>query len=1713
MTNRRMLLHVSWIAILLIAGTWLLFLHHQRQQNEPTFAERLAQPAVMPSQTGSGESNPSEPSSSQPGEPSEAEAEPSDINKLARGWFAGTLRPVEVEEGRSTDKDNAALIGLLERFTEHDSETARIAAVEQWLQAHPNSRWHLSLKAQLMELKYSRGYFAEARAGWDEIWEVVKDSEELNAFHLGNDVLARLLDANTGLARSDRLRELVTDAEDRILNAPLEGKLFRAREAVWLIDHTVAQNVRCGLIALNAIKQHQEEDFLTPRMADLPKGYQETGVPLSELVNLASRDYDLDLRMAKRSSSAEEIPVPSVVHWKDEHFSALVEVDAEADRYYLVDRTNHFDGWVDREALDQLSSGYFLVRNDTLPTGWQEVNREEGQTVFGRDGQHGVLPTEEAVTEDAPIVDEEAPNSCGMPGYTFHPIPGAIRIGDIPLRYFPPVGPAVALKLNYNDMDGAAPTSPPNFANVGLGWSTDWVAWVDHRSGSYNNSTVLTVHVPGGGAERLNYSTATGQFGPHDLSFATVRRTGSYTYTRTLPDGSKLVFNAPDHPTSPSRVFLSELIDPQGNSLSFAYDGNMRLISVTDEIGQMTQLSYNDPFNIYRITRVQDPFGRRADLSYDVAGRLIGITDMLGLTSTFTYHSSNGFVATMTTPYGTSQFRKVSESLSGSSNGRIVEATDPQGDIELIEFNDLGNSFVPGIQPAPDSVRVGNEVIPVYAEDTRLQFRNAWYWDKQASHYGAGDYKAARNYRFYTGSGGEVLPVVEAIKNPLEDRVWFNYPGGESNDSLGYPNYPGERAVPEKILRMLPDGTPQLVQTYTNDYGRITKTVDPLGRTTESIYAANGIDLIEVRQTSNGIDDRLVSLTYNSLHQPLTVTDAAGQTTTFTYNARGQVLTIRNPLNETTTFTYNANGYLTTVNGPLPGSADSSTYTYDSVGRIRTTTNPDGYTRTLSYDNFDRITRIDYPDGTFETVTYDRLDRASVRDRLGRVTSFDYNALRQLIGVTDPQGRTTLMEWCRCGDLRNLTDALGRITHWRRDIQGRVIAKEFPDGSKTEFEYDIAGRLVAQLDEKGQKKAFTYFADGALRSISYANARQQTAPVSYNYDPDYPRVVSTTDGIGQTTFLYRPAGSLGAGQIASEDGPFPDDNIIYTYDALYRTTTTDIAGTAASRVFDAGGRVTSLTDVLGTTTLGYDGVTSRPTSVNRPNGVTTSFTYFGNQNDRRLREIHHRRSNSSTISRFEYNYDAAGRILNWIQQTDNGTPENWTIGYDSVDQLTGVQIAGGNDDGDDYSYAYDAAGNRLSATENGSATNFSYNNLNQLVSSTGNQPERELEWDAEDRLVALVVGSSRFEFDYDGTGRCRRIRTYENGSLADEKSYVWEGLSRREERTADGSGVLRHFRDGGIRVEGTSPTSHFYTFDHLGSIREVLSGTQTVESRLDYGPWGTTTLVSGDGSLAPFGFTGHFRHAPTGLYLAPFRVYDPLQARWLSRDPIASASGTNPYSYVWSNPISLADLNGLWPTWDEIGDRFINGFAGAAGGAVTGTASGAAVGAGIGAFAGGVGAVPGAIAGASSGAIGGAISGFITGFIGSSCQSAGDAAIDGAISGVAGGAISGAGAVLTKAIQSSALLKAGQALDRNGLTKAGRALQKHGDRAGSVFPKATGDAASRNAQGQKILEEIISSPQKVAKPNRFGGQDIFDLTTGRGVRFDGSGAMKGFLEP
>jgi len=159
----------------------------------------------------------------------------------------------------------------------------------------------------------------------------------------------------------------------------------------------------------------------------------------------------------------------------------------------------------------------------------------------------------------------------------------------------------------------------------------------------------------------------------------------------------------------------------------------------------------------------------------------------------------------------------------------------------------------------------------------------------------------------------------------------------------------------------------------------------------------------------------------------------------------------------------------------------------------------------------------------------------------------------------------------------------------------------------------------------------------------------------------------------------------------------------------------------------------------------------------------------------------------------------------------------------------------------------------------------------------------------------------------------QQVRVTLLGLPTSTKSFVWSGNTMAEERGASGAVVTkRFFSEGEQRIGGSDAGNYYYSRDHLGSVREVTDATGILKVQYDYDAWGNQVVVTGNMSF-DFGYTGHYRHAPSNLYLALYRAYDPTMGRWLNRDPIGEAGGLNLYGYVLNNPVNLDDPLGLDP--------------------------------------------------------------------------------------------------------------------------------------------------------------------------------------------------------
>jgi RHS repeat-associated protein len=1059
------------------------------------------------------------------------------------------------------------------------------------------------------------------------------------------------------------------------------------------------------------------------------------------------------------------------------------------------------------------------------------------------------------------------------------------------------------------------------------------------------------------------FDSGTQSYAPDRQTLALLVRTSTSTYERIFPNGSKEVFSQSDgSPSYPRRIFLTSVVDAAGNSTTLTYDGSFRIRSITDSLGQSTNLTYGVAGDPLKITKVTDPFGRFATFEY-TSGNLSKITDPIGIESGFRYATGSDFINSMTTPYGTSTFAK------GESGNlmRWLEATDPRGGRERVEYNNAAPNIASAEAAAPPGVY-----------NSGLQFRNTFYWDKKAMADAPGDYAKAQLFHWLVTPDGKISGIKHSEKKALESRVWYTYP--DQTD----PTKVGRNALPTKVARLVEGGATQLSQSNYNTLGNLLSETDPAGRVKSYLYGPDNIDVLEVYQrnpTGASLDpdgqhaDKIAAYTYNSLHEPLTETDAAGQVTTYTYNNSGQILTRTNAKNETTTYTYGGTvpaGYLDSITSPpFNGVSAVTSFGFDSFRRVQKITNEaDQSTVAMEYDSLDRKITVTYPDRTYEQFQYTdnvtgvmTLDLAGSRDRAGRWTYRHYDSNRKMDSITDPLGHTTRYDWCICGSLSSITDPNRNVTTFNRDLQSRVYQKVFADSRTINYLFEgqtapntvgTTSRLKSSTDALNRRTNYSYSIDNRISQINYTDSsgnllNPPTPSVDYTYDPNYNRVAMMTDGTGLTIYAYHPVNSppdLGAGRLESIDGPLANDTITFTYDELGRIVNQSINGAIETATYDSLGRLTTTRNPLGQFERGYDGVTQRLHTLTCRNGPKTNYSYYGNDHDRRLQSLQNLTGGAVNLSKFDYSYNAEGQITNWDKLLGTASSGLW-FDYDDAQQLvSGRNASDPSLASQRYDYGYDDAGNRMSDSDYdphpvpggwlaGTFTTYTANTLNQLdtrmvqrndgapVGSvviydlagnlTDDGERMTLEWDAANRLVAVnyTDTTKRSEFTYDGLNRRLKIVEKIGATVMSTKKFVWIGSRIAQERDASNVITRRYFPEGEQQSEtGGGIQSYYYTHDHLGSIREVTNSAGEVLARYDYDPYGKRTTLPSKVQV-DFGYTGHYHHAPSGLNLTLYRAYNPALGRWISRDPIEERGGLNLFGYVGNDPVNAIDPVGL----------------------------------------------------------------------------------------------------------------------------------------------------------------------------------------------------------
>ncbi|WP_343948126.1 RHS repeat-associated core domain-containing protein [Nonomuraea longicatena] len=530
-----------------------------------------------------------------------------------------------------------------------------------------------------------------------------------------------------------------------------------------------------------------------------------------------------------------------------------------------------------------------------------------------------------------------------------------------------------------------------------------------------------------------------------------------------------------------------------------------------------------------------------------------------------------------------------------------------------------------------------------------------------------------------------------------------------------------------------------------------------------------------------------------------TKTDARGSVWTYRYTSAGDLAEQADPAGLVTKLEYDALGRLTgstLVSAAHPGGV-KTVFTYDLLGRLVTQTEP-GVKNEVSGLTHTKKTTFAYdPDGNklSETVT-DLTGGEAARE-----TVFTYDTRGRLETTTGPEGGVVRQAWNTLGQLSQLTDARGTVTENGYTKRGELLNRTLKGwtGSPTapqpardvvleSYGYDPAGRLATQVDAMGRQTSFTYYGDNRLhrKTATAAKLNGATTPrdvvlEEHTYDAAGNRTKLVAGGGSATTEYVYDAAGLATSQVFDPAGlkrktAFAHDangNVLkqthtgtgarmeareFTYNkanqVLKETVENGADDLVSTLAYDDRGLVVASTDPRGnaagatpadfTTSMRYDALGRLVEAT----GPMVKVDKAGASADARPVA----RLGYDTMGATTHKTDAEGRTLTSV--------------FDRAGRLTSLKAPaytppGGTPVTPTTVHAYDAAGQLVRTTDpRGNITGFDYDQLGRQVRVSDPAPQGQpsgqtvVEYDlAGEKLATVDPTGARTEATYDDLGR------------------------------------------------------------------------------------------------------------------------------------------------------------------------------------------------------------------------------------------------------------------------------------------------------------------------------------------------------------------------
>ena len=613
-----------------------------------------------------------------------------------------------------------------------------------------------------------------------------------------------------------------------------------------------------------------------------------------------------------------------------------------------------------------------------------------------------------------------------------------------------------------------------------------------------------------------------------------------------------------------------------------------------------------------------------------------------------------------------------------------------------------------------------------------------------------------------------------------------------------------------------------------------------------------------------------------------TVTDQAGKLRRSITNSLGQLVRVDEPddssstgslgtvasPNQATSYAFDTLGNLTTV---TQGS-QTRTFTYSSLSRLLSATNPESGTINYEYDNNSNLIEKTDARGIVTTYSYNSLNQ--ITDRIYAAPSPTPTNYQTTPDVEYTYGTTAP----KVGKLTKVESSVSTTEYTSFDILGRVTAsKQTTDGTDytSGYVYNLSGALIEQTYPSGRVVKNVLDSNGDLALVQ---SKKNSSSGYWNY---------------ASSFTYNAAGAVTGMQLGN--GRWEST----TFNSRLQPTQIALGATpGATNLLD-------LDYAYGATNENNGNVMSQ--SITVP-GLTHPFVQT-------------------------YTYDPLNRIANAIE-TNNST-QTWkqTFVYDrygnrNFDEANTTfegfdKLCNGNTElcpelRKKLNPSINTSDNRLS-----SGQGYSFDDTG---STTRDAHDRKFTYDAENKQIKVeslspgtnTVTGTIGEYFYDGDGkRVKKVVPRPDPEPDEVTIFVYDASGKL---IAEYSTIVASSNDAKVA---------YLTNDHLGSPRINTDANGAVTARHDYHPFGEE--ISGSSQRVGLGyssdtvrkqFTGHEGDAETRMYYAKARMLTFTLARFTSPDPLlSSARVENPqswsrYAYVLNNPLLFIDPFGLFE-WAE----------------------------------------------------------------------------------------------------------------------------------------------------------------------------------------------------